>query len=239
MWVDAPDMAAEAQPGQYIMARCTDGVDPLFRRPMSIHRIGSPAEGEQPRSLALLYGVAGAGTSLLARFAAGSSIDLVGPLGNGFSIAQASHNILMVGGGLGISPLVGLAYQLLQQKRQVVLLEGASTSRVLFPRETLPEGIQIHSATVDGSSGVKGMVTDLVAEHWGWADQIFCCGPFVMYPSLAKVVAPLSPRKSIQVLVDTPIVCGIGACDACTIETLNGPRQACVDGTSFELSDLM
>lgn len=239
MWFDAPDIAAEAIPGQYIFARVTDTFDPFMRRPMSIHRIGADGELDHPTQIAILYGVSGSGTGLLSRMVAGQTVDLLGPLGNGFTIRPESRKILLVGGGVGASPLVGMATKLLAEGRQVVLAEGAGTQAALFPDEYLPAGMERHSITVDGSRGRKGFVTELVPEFWEWADQIFCCGPLAMYGPLAKLLAGLPGEHSVQCLVDAPIACGVGACDACTIETRHGPKWACIDGTAFELFDVV
>jgi dihydroorotate dehydrogenase electron transfer subunit len=238
MWFDAPDIAASARPGQYIFARCGETLDPYLRRPMSIHRIGAPDEPGRATQLAILYGVSGSGTGLLAKMTPGQSVDLLGPLGNGFAIAPDSRRILLVGGGVGASPLVGMSHQLLSEGREVTLVEGAASSAVLFPDDYLPADMGRHIYTVDGSRGTKGFVTEGVAQHWAWADQMFCCGPFAMYQPLAQQLATLSPRKSVQCLIDAPIACGVGACDSCTVETSHGPKQACVDGTAFDLFDI-
>lgn len=238
MWFYAPEIAAEARPGQYIFARCGDTQDPYLRRPMSIHRIGAEGDGGVPAHLAILYGVSGSGTGLLARMGPGQLLDVMGPLGNGFTILPESRRFLLVGGGVGASPLVGMAMSLLAEGREVVLAEGAGTQAALFPDAYLPPGLERHIITVDGSRGRKGLVTDLVAERVTWADQVFCCGPFAMYAPLARLLASLPVRRPVQCLVDAPIACGVGACDACTIETRHGPRWACTDGTAFDLFEV-
>ncbi len=238
MWLKAPLIAGEARPGQYIFARCSPTFDPYMRRPMSIHRIGADGEGDHPEHIAILYGVSGTGTGLLSRVVPGQMVDLVGPLGNGFDIFPESKHILLVGGGVGASPLVGMAFRLLAEGRAVTLVEGARTTSALFPADYLPAALKRDLVTVDGSSGRKGLVTEPVPEHWEWADQVFCCGPFAMYNPLAKMLQGLQPARSVQCLIDTPIACGVGACDACTVETPHGLKQACCDGPRFELFDV-
>lgn len=238
MWLDVPEIAGTARSGQFIFARCADTADPYLRRPMSIHRIGADGEGDNPTQLAILYGVGGNGTGLLSKLPIGQTIDLLGPMGNGFDVRPESEHILLVGGGVGASPLVGLAHRLLAQGKEVMLLEGAGTKAALFPEAYLPKGLQRRIITVDGSEGRQGLIVELVPEAWEWADQIFCCGPFAMYAPLARLLATLKPAKSIQCLIDAPIACGVGACDSCTVETPDGLKQACIDGPRFELFDI-
>jgi len=230
-WLRAPQIAEVAQPGQFVMVRCGNGHQPLLRRPLSIHRI---AGGEQ---IALLFSVVGQGTSLLSQYREGDRLDLLGPLGNGFSLYPDSGKLLLIAGGVGIAPLVFLADKALDQGQAVVLLAGSATASLLYPQSLLPSAIEFVTATEDGSGGREGMVTDFLAEFVSQADQVFACGPLCMYQVMAA--RPLHGPKSVQVCLETAMACGLGACYGCTIKTRKGLRQVCRDGPVFELHDIL
>ena len=237
LWLRAPDVARAAAPGQFLLARCSDGYDPLLRRPLSVHRIkpGTGAEG----SIAVLYSQSGAGTAYLRTRRPGDELDIIGPLGKGFTVHRSSRNLLLVGSGWGLSPLVALADQQTAAGRNVVLLAGAATAAQLYPPALLAPEVELAVATEDGSAGRRGTVLDLVEEYWSWADESYACGSAAMYGSLAALTAGMWPRKPVQVLAEMPMACGVGACYACTMETRKGPRLACKDGPRVLLSDLV
>ncbi|MDH5696458.1 MAG: dihydroorotate dehydrogenase electron transfer subunit, partial [Dehalococcoidia bacterium] len=117
VWLDCPPIAPPAQPGQFVMVRCGEGVEYQLRRPLSIHQL----DGER---LALLFNVVGRGTRWLSQCQAGDNLDLLGALGNGYFINPGSHNLLLVAGGIGIAPLVFLAQQALNRGCSVTMLLG-------------------------------------------------------------------------------------------------------------------
>ena len=236
LWLRAPDVARAAVPGQFLLARCGDGYDPLLRRPLSIHRIkpGAGAEG----SIAVLYSQSGAGTAYLRSRRPGDELDIIGPLGKGFTVHRSSRNLLLLGSGWGLAPLIALADRETAAGRNVVLLAGAASASQLYPPARLPPEVELAVATEDGSAGRKGAVVDLAEEYWAWADEVYACGSTAMYGNLALRTAGLWPRKPVQVLAEMPMACGVGACYACTIETRKGPRLACKDGPRVLLADL-
>ncbi|MCK4722894.1 MAG: dihydroorotate dehydrogenase electron transfer subunit, partial [Dehalococcoidia bacterium] len=177
MCVEAPDVAAIARPGQFVTVGC--GQELTLRRPLSIHQVANS------RQLHLLFGIVGKGTSWLSDRQEGETLDLLGPLGNGFSIEPASRNLLLVAGGIGIAPLAFLARQALSEGKSVTLLLGARTDAGLYPQRLLPGGIETVVATEDGSTGTKGMITDILPDFVDWADQIYACGPLAMYQTIA------------------------------------------------------
>lgn len=231
IWLESPQIAATAQPGQFVMARC--GVDSLLRRPLSIHQLNRKAK------LALLLTVVGKGTHWLSQRQAGDTIDLLGALGNGYSIRPASHNLLLVAGGIGIAPLRFLAQQALNQGCSVTLLLGASTTARLYPRHLLPPEAELVITTEDGSAGRKGMITDLLPDFIDWADQIFACGPTSMYRTMAAQNQHLLKAKSVQVSLEVRMGCGFGVCYGCTVRTKSGLRQVCKDGPIFDLAGIL
>jgi dihydroorotate dehydrogenase electron transfer subunit len=219
------------------MVRCGEGMEMPLRRPLSLHRI----EGE---SLALLFAVVGRGTEWLAGRKEGDSLDLFGPLGNGFDVYPSSRKLLLVAGGLGIAPLAALAEQGMSSGRSVELLIGAENIARIYPDELIPRGIQLATATEDGSKGHMGMVTDLLslpglaAEFISEADQIFVCGPLPMYRALAEMGTRLGDKPT-QVLLEAVLGCGVGACLSCTVETRRGRKSVCKDGPVFEFGDIV
>lgn len=187
MWIEAPDVASAAQPGQFITVRCGDFT---LRRPFSIHQ-SSPLTGEDSGEgeIAILFKVIGKGTLWLSQQQAGQKIDILGPLGKGFTVGPKSKNLLLVAGGIGIAPLVFLMQQASSQ-HQITLIHGASTAAQLYPHSSQPTAIsrqkvQYIPVTEDGSMGRKGMATDVLPDFLHWADQVYACGPVGMYKAMA------------------------------------------------------
>lgn len=236
IWAEAPEIARATKPGQFAMIRAGEGYDPLLRRPLNIHRL-APQSGATTQ-IAILFNVLGRGTAFLAHRKEGDALDILGPLGKGFSIQRTARNLLLVGGGMGVAPLVGLADVAAKQGRSVTLLLGAQRAELVYPSHLLPPEVELHVATDDGSAGIRGLVTSLVPEFADWADQVFACGPVPMFRSLAQTCPDLTRRKSVQVLMEAGMACGFGACLGCSIETRRGRKQVCKDGPRFELRDL-
>ena len=231
IWLECPQIAIEAQPGQFVMVGC--GQETLLRRPLSIHRLADNAK------LAFLFTIVGKGTHWLSQRQAGNNIDLLGPLGNGFSIHPASHNLLLVAGGIGIAPLCFLAQKALSQGCSVRLLLGASTASQLYPKHLLPAKAELIMATEDGTAGKKGMITDLLPDFVGWADQLFACGPTSMYRAMADQNQQLLKAKPPQISLEVRMGCGRGVCYGCTVKTKSGLKQVCKDGPVFDLDDIL
>jgi dihydroorotate dehydrogenase electron transfer subunit len=227
IWLESPLIASQTQPGQFVMARC--GEDTLLRRPFSIHQL----EGKR---LALLFNVVGRGTHWLSQRQASDNLDLLGPLGNGYSIHSGSQNLLLVAGGIGIAPLVFLAQKATKTGCSVTLLLGAQTKSQLYPKDLLPQKVKLITATEDGSAGKRGLVTDLLPDFISRADQTFACGPLPMYQSMAT--QKLLKKKPVQISLEVRMGCGLGVCYGCTVKTKNGLKQVCKDGPIFELDDV-
>jgi len=257
MWIEAPDIAVAAQPGQFITVQCGDFT---LRRPFSVHQVSS-------REIALLFNVAGKGTLWLSQRHTSDRIDILGPLGEGFSIEPGARNLLLVAGGIGIAPLV-LLMQHAASQYPITLIHGASTAAQLYPFSSagkrqsnlspLPKGVQFIPVTEDGSMGKKGMATDILPDFLDWADQVYACGPLDMYRAMALTLNP-SPLKGeektivgeglvpshnlklrkCQVPLEVRMGCGFGACYSCTINTKKGLKRVCRDGPVFELDDII
>jgi dihydroorotate dehydrogenase electron transfer subunit len=228
--LDCPDIAAQACPGQFVMVRCGGGAEYQLRRPLSIHR----TDGNK---LSLLFNMVGNGTRRLSECQAGEKIDLLGPLGNGYEIHPDSRNLLLAAGGIGIAPLVFLAGEAVKKGKEVTLLLGAATAGQLYPSKLLPAGVRLVIATEDGSGGKKGMITDILPDFAGGAEQLFACGPLPMYKTMARM-AELKD-KPVQVSLEVRMGCGVGVCYGCTVKTGNGLRQVCKHGPIFNLEEVL
>jgi dihydroorotate dehydrogenase electron transfer subunit len=227
----APEIAALAYPGQYVMVRCGEGYDMPLRRPLGIHRISKD-------DIFLLFKVVGRGTAWLSQRKAGESVDLFGPLGKGFEVYPSSRNLLLVAGGVGIAPLLALAEHAKASGLKFKLVIGEKNADKIYPQRLLPSGIKPVITTEDGSLGQKGMVTDILPQFIPAADQIFVCGPLPMYRAIAKMGKKLG-NKPTQVLLETVLGCGVGACLSCSIETRQGRKLVCKDGPVFEFNDIL
>lgn len=230
IWLDSPQITS-AQPGQFVMMRC--GEETLLRRPLSIHQLVDETGGAK---LALLFNVVGKGTHWLSQRKAGDKLDLLGPLGNGYAIHPSSHNLLLLAGGIGIAPLCFLAQRAASQGHSVRLLLGASTASQLYPGHLLPPQTELVTATEDGTAGKKGVITDLMPDFIGWADQVFACGPTPMYRTMT---ARNFKTKPAQISLEMRMGCGLGTCFSCTLKTKNGLKQVCKDGPIFDLDDVL
>lgn len=237
MWIEAPNIAFSALPGQFITLRCGDFT---LRRPFSVHQVSS-------REVAILFKVTGSGTLWLSQRQKHDRIDILGPLGKGFTIEPASKNLLLLAGGIGIAPLAFLM-QYASSRHQMTLIYGAHTAAQLYAECCQPtainyQGVQFIPVTEDSSMGKKGMATDILPDVLDQADQVYACGPLDMYEAMAEISqrvrqSSLKLRKS-QVSLEVRMGCGFGACYGCTINTRKGPKQVCRDGPVFELGDII
>jgi dihydroorotate dehydrogenase electron transfer subunit len=224
MWLDCPGISQEARPGQFVMVRC--GEETVLRRPLSIHRM----EGDR---FALLYAVIGQGTQWLAERQPDDRLDVLGPLGKGFSVHADSRKLLLVAGGMGIAPLTFLADRAMGEGREVIILYGTANK----DRYHLTTGVTEVTATEDGSVGYRGMVTELIPQYLETSEQIFACGPFPMYKAMSQM--PELKNRPVQVSLEMRMGCGMGTCYACTIRTRQGRKQVCKDGPVFNLNDII
>jgi dihydroorotate dehydrogenase electron transfer subunit len=237
--VSAPRaVSAELRSGQFfnIVTRFPTALDPLLRRPYSVYRVDKAAS-----TLTFLVRPFGRGSAWLAERKVGETLGMLGPLGNRFEFAPRAQRVVMIGGGVGVAPLVMLADEATAKGMDVAFLMGAASAAGLLPAAELPADVEYIVATDDGSRGHRGLATDLVAEYVGWADQIFACGPEPMYRTLRAVVDPLrlNRRPPIQVSVERGMACGLGACLGCVVETRRGMIPSCTQGPVFDLDEMV
>lgn len=240
--LEAPELARSGRPGQFALVRCTEGNfwDPLLRRPLALHRLVR----EQGR-VDLLVRVVGRGSAWLALRRPGDRLDLLGPLGQGFTLKRNTRNLLLVAGGMGIAPLVAMAEEGLRRGCAVVLALGARSREDLYPTALLPPPVEVHLATEDGTAGRSGPVTSLLADPelglFPWADQVMACGPRPMLAEMAAVVRAgrmRLPAGFAQVSLEERMACGVGACLGCVVPTRKGYRRVCRDGPVFDLQEV-
>jgi dihydroorotate dehydrogenase electron transfer subunit len=202
---------------------------------MSFHRF---RERDGETQFAILYDVRGRGTAWLSERQPGDELTVFGPLGKGFEVTRGTENLLLVAGGLGVAAVVALADAAVARGGHVTLLQGARTAAKLFPADLLPGDVEMLSATDDGSAGHRGLVTDLLAEHLPWADQVFACGPNAMFRSMANVLRDARSRKPVQILMEERMGCGTGVCYGCAVFARRGVRLVCRDGPRFDLKEV-
>ncbi len=234
--LEAPEIALAAKPGQFVMVRC--GGDTVLPRPFSVHRISED-------SLSLLFAAVGTGTRRLAGLRRGDTVDIFGPLGNGFSVPDRVRNLLLVAGGLGIAPLVFLAETAACEGRKVTIIHGARSARDLMPvsfaqssheKGIEPGAVHVVNVTEDGTEGLQGLATDFVAAYTEESQAVCACGPLPMYRALANACGPSG--LPVQVSLEIVMGCGTGVCYGCTIRTAYGLKQVCKDGPVFDLKDV-
>lgn len=232
----APKIAAAALPGQFVMVRVGDCLDPLLRRPYSIHRVA--ADG----TLSLLFKIIGKGTRLLAGINPGATVDLIGPLGNGFNL-DPRGSFCMIGGGMGIAPLYFLAQKFCQTEyrgnNQPVLLGAQSQAELLLLAEEFSElGYSVLTATDDGSLGHQGFVTELLDGILLQVKQVYACGPI---PMMRKVALKCRDAGvACQVSLETHMACGLGACLGCTFPASGGGyKHVCKDGPVLSAEEVV
>jgi len=236
--IAAPEIAANCRPGQFVNVRLAEQEAPLLRRPMSIFR-RSYGEGW----IEVLVKQVGRGTRAFGQAHPGDLFDLLGPLGNGFQI-KGAQKALLVGGGIGIAPLVFLAEVLQEKKVPFRFLQGFrsgdETSCVAGLRELAG---QFLLATDDGSAGYRGTVADLLeavlndSPEWR-KSEVYVCGPDAMMNSVARVCRRYG--LSAQFSVEAHMACGFGACMGCAVPAADGKgyRLVCVEGPVFKLGEL-
>lgn len=229
----------DAIPGQFVMVRLVGQASPLLRRPFSIHDL--IMEENRVTGFDILYKTIGAGTEALSMSRTGDIVDVLGPLGRGFSTRGDFGRVHMVAGGIGVAPLVFLTNHMVRQglsSSQITLFIGGRSCGDLLCLEIFERlGIQIKVTTDDGSAGDQCLVTQPLGEtlRQQKPEILFACGPM---PMLREIVA-ISTKDNIpcQVSIETMMACGMGACLGCAVPERDSKEKylhACMDGPVFE-----
>ena len=235
--LNSPELAASAKPGQFVMVRVHDSIDPALRRPFSICGV------EDESIIKILYKVVGKGTQILANKTAGEYLSVLGPLGKGFDLPYQSKKTFYVAGGIGIAPLLFL-YQKTELS-DVTFLTGFRTSGEIINPSLTGNKIDAQIATDDGSMGYNGRVTDLLLEeleHHKQEDMsIFSCGPLPMLKAVRNIC--LKYNIHCQVSMETFMACGLGACQGCVVrsdmtKTNSSYLHICKEGPVFDVNEI-
>ena len=229
---EAPTMAAALQPGQFVHVRVPALEATALRRPFSVF------DAEDGR-VTVLYKTVGRGTHALNALQAGDELMVEGPLGHGFPL-KCDGVPLLVGGGYGVAPLHFLAKRLAGCR----LFVGGRTAADLLALDRFEKlGVEIHTATNDGSAGVKGLVTDPLDDELvrlrqrGEKFELFACGPDPMLKAVALRATGTGSKGWIS--MDRHMICGVGACYACIQKTVRGNSRCCIEGPVFAAADLV
>ncbi|MGO0121869.1 dihydroorotate dehydrogenase electron transfer subunit [Desulfothermobacter acidiphilus] len=232
----APAVAEQARPGQFLMVRTSISLDPFLRRPLSINSVD-----RRRGAVTLLYRVLGRGTRLLAERRLGRRLNVVGPLGRGFTV-PVSGTVVLVAGGLGIAPLFFLAKVCCRQGNEVLLFYGARCSRELVLRRELEAmGVRLSLATEDGSAGEQGTVVELVRRK-GLPPGVVCAaGPPPMLRALAAFLQDMG--REAEFSLEERMGCGVGACRGCVVKVRTAEgfayQRVCADGPVFRAATVV
>lgn len=204
-----------------------------LRRPISV-------SDTLPDGVVLYYKVVGEGTRDLSGMAPGTTLEFLEPLGSGFRPEKCREAALLIGGGLGAAPLYLLAKELLAAGRRATVVLGFNKAdEICLADEFRALGVPVHIATMDGSVGTKGFVTDAIAANRGSGpesafDRFYTCGPL---PMMKAVCAALGTPG--EVSLEERMGCGAGFCYGCTVQTASGPRRVCADGPVFDKEEVL
>jgi dihydroorotate dehydrogenase electron transfer subunit len=238
-----PELAQIARPGQFVMVKVPGQQSPLLRRPFSVHN--RLMDGDQIRGFELLYKVVGEGTAAMSEMATGDVIDILGPLGNGFSHTEDMQDIFIVAGGIGVASLYYLVIDLVEKRvvKPTVFLGGCSANDILCKEDIEALGAAVRITTEDCSLGEEGFVTLLVEkalESEEKPDMIYACGPQAMLKKISDIAA--SCNVPCQVSLETVMACGFGVCLGCAVGKADGGEgylHACSDGPVFDARDVL
>lgn len=234
---------AAAVPGQFVMLQSGSELTPLLRRPFSI--FGVIGTTSHPEGIEVLYKALGRGTHQMAQWTPGRTVDLLGPLGRGFSVAPEARRIYLAAGGMGVAPIRFLAVHLLANGLDAtcmhLFLGGRSQEDLLCRDEFRSLGISVTVTTDDGTAGQQCLITDPLAEAVTQAppDLLCACGPHGMLQCVAGIAA--QHRVPCQVSLETMMACGMGACLGCAVPAADpqaGYRHVCVDGPVFKVGQV-
>ena len=218
--VNAPDLAENSRPGQFLHVKIADEL--TLRRPFGI---ASTLNGK----ITVFYRVVGRGTDILSKKRVGDNLNILGALGNGFSTQNGK--ILLVGGGMGLAPLLFAA----QKFNSDVIIGGKNAHEVIFWQNEFKNYAEnIFVTTDDGSLGKKGFPTDFLPEIVAANNfsAIYTCGIEILMQNVAKIAA--NNHIYCEVSLEKRMACGLGACLSCSIDTALGRKKVCKDGAIFD-----
>lgn len=233
MWLQTERIAKEAVPGQFLSVYSKDE-SRMLPRPISICQVEQAAG-----RIRLVYRIAGKGTKEFSGYGTGDTLELVGPLGNGFPLDKGYEKVLLVGGGIGIPPMVELSAKLSGEK---LIVAGYRNSE-LFLKNELEKNGNLYLASEDGSVGTKGNVLDAIRENNLSGQAVFACGPAPMLRALKDYAA--EKRMDCYLSLEERMACGVGACLACVCHSMDVDahthvknKRICKDGPVFAAEEI-
>ena len=217
------DTSAITAPGQFVQLSLPGF---YLRRPISIC-------DWDDKTITLVYKVVGDGTAAMAAMHIGMELDVLNGLGNGFDTSRCGDKPLLIGGGVGLPPMIGLCKQLLAEGKQPTVLAGFNTESEVFLRDAVEDmGAAFVLATMDGSAGVKGLVTDAMKDLD--VTDIGACGPLPMRKAIMN-----ASDKPAQLSFEERMGCGFGACMGCTVKVKGGYKRICKDGPILDRDEVI
>jgi dihydroorotate dehydrogenase electron transfer subunit len=248
--LECPELAPAIRPGQFVMIRLPNTTDPLLGRPFALY--DTVLDRDTPVAIDVVYLVVGKLTSRLSELVPGDSLQVWGPLGKPFLDVGEPEQVVLVAGGIGQTPFLAFARELLGARgfgatpprtrtTKVVLYYGVRTAALAAGMDDFRRaGVDVRMASDDGSIGRKGFVTELL-EADGPMGPLVGCGPEPMLRALAKLAAKWV--VPCQVSLETPMACGVGICFSCVtkVRTPDGwdYRRVCTDGPCFDTAELV
>lgn len=219
-------------PGQFVNIEIPGNSNVFLRRPFSVYDAD-----DKENTLSFLVKIAGRGTEILSKVREGETLNLVYPLGKGFTMPGKDQRVMMVGGGSGVAPLFFLARRAAIPAENLHLLLGAkSSTEHVFPGSTA-NFATFHYVTEDGTLGEKGMVTDhSMFREINRFDRIYACGPLPMMKAVASVAS--REKTACEVSLENLMACGFGVCLCCVEPTVKGNACVCTDGPVFNIDAL-
>lgn len=234
VFIQAPQMAAVAKAGQFLHVRVPGFT---LRRPISISEVD-----KENGTLRMLFDIRGQGTKALYKIDVGDELDIMGPLGNGFTLIAPQEKVVVVGGGIGVPPLLQLAMH--YGKNTTAILGFRDKDKIILTADFERVGAEIRLATDDGSAGKKGFVTDLLKKRLDEDKPaiVYACGPTVMLRAVASLCKENGVRC--QISMEERMGCGVGACLVCACKTKNaqgkiGYAHVCKNGPVFEAEEVV
>ncbi|MBU0687683.1 MAG: dihydroorotate dehydrogenase electron transfer subunit [Candidatus Margulisbacteria bacterium] len=232
-------ISTNATAGQFVNVRISEETSPLLRRPFSIYN-----SEPQKELIEILFDVVGEGTKMLSLKEVNEELDILGPLGTGFEIPTDKKMAILVGGGIGIAPLLFLARALKGKIPAVYVIIGARDKKHLIDKKEFDAAkCQVLTCTDDGSAGKKGLAPDFmlpILEESKSIDKetiIYACGPKPMLKACAEIAEQY--KIPAQLSMEEKMACGIGACMGCVIKTKSGYQKVCEDGPVFKAEEII
>ncbi len=248
MKILAPGIVDLAKPGQFVMFRSQATDEPLLRRPFGVFQTGtlpSDCDGLPTKEFVeILYKVVGRGTAIMRELHEGDRVELLGPLGRGFELADDGREQVLVGGGIGLVPLYMLASELVKRSKVRLLIGGRSRKDVLMVTEFERLGVETYVSTDDGTLGEEGPVTQVLERKLNKFPEaaVYACGPMPMLEAVSRICQPR--QVALQVSLEAFMACGVGACLGCVVKgaghSEEQPRYLCTckEGPVFRAEEL-